>query len=320
MRVIILLFTLALTVEATDHVNLFAQWMKQWDKSYSTETLIPAYETWKENYEFIVHHNSLNNSYTLEMNQFGDLSTEEFGSLFCGLRFDQNRPRNVAMTELINAAAPPTSVDWQKEGAVSAVQDQGACGACYTFAASGAIEGAVKIKTHAPLIPLSKQQLLDCSGSEGNAGCQGGLMDNAYTWVMKYGGITSDAQYPYTGRVGTCQHKPSVAKVVSFHDIPEYDEASLLVGVSIGPVSGGVEAKQPVFQFYKSGVLDTPSCGSSPDHAILIVGYGTDTSVKKDYWQIKNSWGPSWGIYGYVRLVRNKNQCGISIVCSYPIV
>jgi len=148
-------------------------------------------------------------------------------------------------------------------------------------------------------------------------------MDSAFQYIISAGGITTEAADPYLGAAGTCPTFPSAAdpvaaKISSFKDVPTLDEASLLSAVNIGPVSIAIEADQMVFQFYSGGVMDDASCGTTLDHGVLIVGYGTDAG--KDYWTVKNSWGATWGEQGYVRLVRNKNQCGLATQPSYPVV
>jgi len=144
-------------------------------------------------------------------------------------------------------------------------------------------------------------------------------MDSAFEWIISNKGITSETQDPYTAAAGTCPTTAtSVATITGYTDVPTLNEAALLTAVAQQPVSIAIEADQAVFQFYSSGVIDDASCGTTLDHGVLIVGYGTDSSLGKDYWTVKNSWGASWGEQGYVRLVRNKNQCGLATQPSYP--
>merc|ERR1719171_2283681 len=167
------------------------------------------------------------------------------------------------------------------------------------------------------LISLSEEDLVQCN-SVTDHGCQGGLMDNAFNWVQKHG-ICSEESYPYTsggGTTGTCKKtcKPIVT-ITGHTDVPSKDEKSLKAAVSKQPVSVAIEADKSAFQLYKGGVLDNPACGKQLDHGVLVVGYGTDG---KDYWKVKNSWGATWGEKGYIRMARNKNQCGIAQQPSYP--
>merc|ERR1719191_709163 len=145
-------------------------------------------------------------------------------------------------------------------------------------------------------------------------------MDNAFEWI-KQNGIASESAYPYTsgsGTTGTCNTAKKSQPVVTntgHTDVPAKDEDALKSAVAKGPVSVAIEADKSAFQLYKSGILDSSSCGTKLDHGVLVVGYGTDG---KDYWKVKNSWGASWGEKGYIRMVRNKNQCGIAQQPSYP--
>lgn len=213
--------------------------------------------------------------------------------------------------------APSDAVDWVVKGAVTPVKNQQSCGSCWAFSTTGSVEGALQIAT-GTLLSLSEQQLVSCD-HDGDQGCKGGSMDTAFGWIKEHG-ICSETDYPYTsgmGITGSCKAacKPEVT-LTGFTDIPKGDESSLLAAVGKGPVSIAIEADKNAFQLYKSGVLDSDSCGKALDHGVLIVGYGSDSG--KDYWKIKNSWGPTWGEDGYIRMVRNKDMCGLADMASYP--
>jgi len=295
-----------------DYQYLFTKWVDQWGKTYEHENFFHKYNTFRANLDFIVEHNSFNRSYTLTMNQFGDLTSTEFGKTYCGFK---PSARSESPVDFVGATAD--SLDWLALGAVTPVKDQGQCGSCWAFSATGAIEGACQIATKT-LVSVSEQQLVDCAGSEGNQGCNGGLMDYAFEWVIKNGGIAAEGDYKYTARDGTCQTgKTSVSKISSYKDVPSKNEAELMKAVNLGPVSIAVEADKSVFQFYHDGVLDNKACGEQLDHGILVTGYGTLTG--KNYWMIKNSWGSNWGKNGYIMMVRDKNQCGLALAASYAI-
>merc|ERR1711988_1809636 len=209
------------------------------------------------------------------------------------------------------------SIDWVAKGAVTPVENQERCGSCWAFSSTGALEGAFKIAGNA-LTSLSEEDLVQCN-SVTDSGCQSGLMDNAFNWVQQ-NGICSESAYPYTsgdGVTGTCKKGCSPVMTITGHtDVPSRDETSLKAAVSKGPVSIAIEADNSAFQLYSGGLLDNPACGTQLDHGVLIVGYGTDGG--KDYWKVKNSWGASWGEQGYIRMVRDKNQCGIAQQPTYP--
>jgi C1A family cysteine protease len=256
------------------------------------------------------------------VNKFADLTGEEFKSTYAsGYRAQEKVSKNVDLALLrSNASALPTSVDWEAAGAVTPVKNQGQCGSCWAFSTTGSTEGAVFVSGK-PLPVLSEQQLVDCSGSEGNQGCNGGLMDYGFQYIINNKGIGSEASYPYTAKDGTCKKVASVATIKSFKDVPTNSETALMTAIVQQPVSVAVEADQDSFQLYAGGVM-TKACGTQLDHGVLAVGYGTQGT--QDFYQVKNSWGADWGFKGYILLGRGAafkaaGQCGIQMDPSYPI-
>jgi cathepsin L len=234
---------------------------------------------------------------------------------FCAPGGKQNCFYNLQITNI----SVPSSLDWRTSSgnpkgvvAVTEVKNQQQCGSCWSFSASGATEGVWAIST-GKLVSLSEQQLVDCSSSYGNQGCNGGSMDAAFQYIQKYG-LCTEIDYPYKAVDSTCRKCNPVAHLNGFIDIS--NEGGILNEIQKGPVSIGLEADQSVFQFYSGGILDDSSCGSQLDHGVLIVGYGSDSG--KDYWIVKNSWGEQWGESGYIRIVRNKGMCGIGQMQSRP--
>uniref|UniRef100_A0A0D9WAY6 Oryzain beta chain n=1 Tax=Leersia perrieri TaxID=77586 RepID=A0A0D9WAY6_9ORYZ len=278
-----------------------------------------------DNLRFVDAHNARADegveSFRLGMNRFADLTNEEFRAAYLGARVvERNRAageryRHDGVEEL------PESVDWREKGAVAPVKNQEQCGSCWAFSAVSTVESINQLVT-GELITLSEQELVECSTNGQNSGCNGGLMDDAFDFIIKNGGIDTEDDYPYKAKDGTCDINRENAKVVSidgFEDVPKNDEKSLQKAVAHQPVSVAIEASGREFQLYHSGVF-SGRCGTSLDHGVVAVGYGTDNG--KDYWIVRNSWGPKWGESGYLRMERNINaatgKCGIAMMASYP--
>jgi len=280
------------------------------------------FEIFKINMDKIAEHNKGDHSWTMGITQFSDMTPEEFKSyVACGSMkhmpsktiFEGPRNKNKTVA---------SSIDWVARGAVTPVKNQGQCGSCWAFSTTGAIEGRSFISS-GELISLSEQDLVDCSKQ--NSGCNGGLMDYGFAFVESNKGLCTEKEYPYKAyQQWRCQEDGCTKydSISSYEDVSS-STAALEAACNEGPVSIAIEADQSAFQQYESGVL-TGYCGTSLDHGVLLVGYGTDGS--NDYWKVKNSWGADWGESGYIRLCRNCNanrgegQCGILLSASYPIV
>lgn len=311
--------------------DLFDRWCQEHGKTYaSEEEKLQRLEVFERNYEIVVDHNArANSSYTLTLNAFADLTNHEFKARYLGLSPAVNdklirlnsRESAIEGSDLVEESDLPASVDWRNKGAVTAVKDQGSCGACWSFSATGAVEGINQIKT-GTLVSLSEQELIDCDKSY-NDGCGGGLMDYAFEFIIKNKGIDTEEDYPYRGRDGTCDKqklKRHVVTIDSYADVPSKKEKKLLQAVVTQPVSVGICGSDSSFQLYSGGIFTGP-CSTSLDHAVLIVGYDSKDGV--DYWIIKNSWGKRWGIDGFMYMQRNSGSaegvCGINTLASYPI-
>ncbi|XP_015790859.1 cathepsin L1 [Tetranychus urticae] len=297
-------------------------------KQYSNET--EEYFRMKifmENKRKIARHNirAANgfHTYHLTMNHFGDLLHHEFVKLMNGFKAHLRLHTYNASTFLTpHNVALPKSVDWREKGYVTEVKNQGQCGSCWAFSTTGALEGQ-NYRKSGKLVSLSEQNLVDCSKKFGNNGCEGGLMDNAFSYIRHNHGIDTESAYPYDGKDERCRftRKDIGATDTGFVDIEAGSEQKLMEAVAtVGPVSVAIDASHESFQFYSHGIYDEPECSSEElDHGVLVVGYGSDKGG--DYWIVKNSWSETWGEKGYIKMTRNKqNQCGIASSASYPLV
>jgi C1A family cysteine protease len=303
----------------------FEEWSVHHGKVYQATERDYRETIYKANLLKIAEHNEGNHSWSMAINKFADLTADEFKVRYTGgfLKPKKSSLRKAALGPF-NTTANPSSVDWTTKGAVTPVKNQQQCGSCWAFSTTGSVEGAWFL-SNGTLPSLSEQQLVDCSTAEGNQGCNGGLMDDAFQYIITNKGITTEDAYPYTATgPNTCEAagKPVAATLSGFKDVAVNSEAALETAIVQQPVSVAVEADQSVFQFYSGGVMDS-ACGTALDHGVLAVGYGTDGG--KDYYKVKNSWGADWGMKGYILLGRGakfnpSGQCGIQMSASYPVV
>ncbi|PON90985.1 Cyseine protease [Trema orientale] len=303
--------------------QLFEAWCEKHGKSYSSEEeKLYRLGVFEDNMAFVTQHNQMgNSSYTLSLNAFADLTHHEFKASRLGFSpFLSSRPKVGSNSKTLYVKDIPASLDWRKKGAVTSVKDQGSCGACWSFSATGAIEGINKIVTGS-LVSLSEQELVDCDKSFNN-GCNGGLMDYAYQFVIDNNGIDTEEDYPYQGRETSCNKaklKRHVVTIDGYTDVAQSNEKQLLQAVATQPVSVGICGSERAFQLYSKGIFKGP-CSTALDHAVLIVGYDSENGV--DYWIVKNSWGTQWGMNGYIHIERNNGNsqgiCGINLLASYP--
>lgn len=258
--------------------------------------------------------------YKLSLNEFADMSWEEFQHQKLGA--DQNCSATTKGNHKLTDALLPPVKDWRDEGIVSPVKDQGSCGSCWTFSTTGALEAAYK-QAFGKDISLSEQQLVDCAGAFNNFGCHGGLPSQAFEYIKYNGGLEPEGAYPYTGKDGVCKFSSenTAVKVLDSVNITLGAEDELKHAVAlVRPVSIAFQVIHE-FRLYKEGVFTSDHCGNTPmdvNHAVLAVGYGVENGIP--YWLIKNSWGADWGDHGYFKMEMGKNMCGIATCASYPVV
>jgi KDEL-tailed cysteine endopeptidase len=275
-----------------------------------------------DNMDTINAHNAGTASYKMGVNQFSHMTLTEFqqATHSGGFRPPSLRKGSNKVHTNADVSALPASVDWSTTGAVTPVKNQGSCGSCWSFSATGGMEGAYFVKTGAA-VSFSEQQFVSCDDVD--LACNGGWMDDAFAWAKGNGGICSEADYPYTsgsGTVAAC--KTSCAKIANsapsgFVDVVVGNVNALMTAVAQQPVSIAIQANQVAFQTYKSGVL-TGTCGQRLDHGVLAVGYGTWTDGTP-YWKVKNSWGSGWGMDGYILIERSDaDLCGVLDASSFP--
>jgi len=267
----------------------------------------------------------MNHTFKLDLNEHADLAPRAFAQARIGGLLASAASLSAMAFSLSQEDPLPAAVDWVQDGAFGPVEDQGRCGGCWSFAATATVSAAWKIAS-GQLVDLSKQQLMDCTVDFGNDGCGGGNMDNAYSFGQQ-AALCSAAGYRYQGNLGTCQTDCVVAiplgGVLGYQRIEPLNEEALLQALVQQPVSVGIEAEEsPQFQLYKSGIM-SGMCGTLPNHAVVVVGYGSEDG--NDYFLLRNSWGKSWGLDGYFKLLRGPGktgvgECGILTMPSYPLV
>ncbi|KAG7671093.1 hypothetical protein KSW81_004517 [Nannochloris sp. 'desiccata'] len=325
-------------------LEAFEQWLARYNKDYVDDTLEKAKRlgVFQNNVAVIAQHNSNPAStFAMAINEFADLTFEEFASTRLGLNISLGGAlRDRVSKNEEHAATPfrygdldekdlPSEIDWREKGVVTPVKNQGMCGSCWAFSTTGSIEGINAIRT-GELVSLSEQQLVSCDTSK-DMGCGGGLMDFAFEYVVKNGGIDTEEDYGYWAWGLPCQtrreHDRPAVTIEGFEDVPPKDAGALKKALANQPVSVAICASSAL-QFYSTGVVNDKSCCQQLNHGVLAVGYVEEEEESEEagaggHWIVKNSWGGSWGEQGYFRLSKESNDpngaCGILQAASYPV-
>ncbi|XP_033013777.1 digestive cysteine proteinase 1-like [Lacerta agilis] len=305
--------------------QVFHQYRKRFGKTYDDEREMEHRKhTFTHNMRFVHSKNRANLSYKLALNHLADLTEDEIAVMRGKLKTTAPNNGLPFPEEMYVGLILPESLDWRLYGAVTPVKDQAVCGSCWSFSSTGALEGALFLKT-GQLIPLSQQILIDCSWGFGNYACDGGEEFQAFEWVMKHGGIASTESYgPYKGQNGYCHSNETqlVGKLKGYVNVTSGNRTALKAAIyKHGPVSVSIDASHRSFSFYSSGVYYEPKCANKRgqlDHAVLAVGYGVLQGEL--YWLVKNSWSTYWGNDGYILMSMKDNNCGVATDATFPIM
>jgi C1A family cysteine protease len=270
----------------------------------TTEEFNYRLSVFNDNLSTIAKLNAANPDATFEVNQFADRTEQEMSQL---MGFIMPAGRKITGEHV--APVDAQDQDWSQMW--STVKDQGQCGSCWAFSATAAFEARYALAQGAQTVTtlFSEQELVDCDTA--SAGCNGGWMDLAFTY-LEANGFCTEAQYPYTARDGTCNAAvcSSGPNDKAFVDIPAKNEDSLLTNLASGPISVAVDAS--TWSFYSGGIMS--SCGTGLNHGVTLVGYSSGDGSAT----IRNSWGSAWGEHGHIRIKTGQDTCGYANVASYP--
>jgi len=279
-------------------------------KKYSVKENTVRFNIWNANRKMVEEHNAGDHEWTMALYEWSDWTQEEFAERMLGYIAPEeadNHPRK--HFELASDA--PTHIDYREGGLVTPVKDQGQCGSCWAFSATGSMEG-MWMKANNELLSLSEQQMVDC----GQGSCNGGYMDNG--WVTVKDGANTEADYPYEAKDGQCRAKAdSFVATNSGCEKVSHNEGALEAALAdVGyPISVAIHVGT-AFQHYKGGIFSSPLCRYGVlNHGVLAVGYEHGS-----HWIVKNSWSASWGEQGYIRMKQGQNSCGITKDPMYPVV
>lgn len=312
-----ILVCLFLAANASEEI--WNQFKEKYGKNYlNSKEHSARYQIFTKNLASIEEHNTLYKqglvSWYKVVNQFSDMTEEEFKATLTLKPYNRTGKATV-LHDSSKFVGTPDSIDWRNSGVVTEVKNQASCGACWSFSATGTLEGAYAIR-NGQLLSFSEQQLMDCAtGNNGYScdACNGGIVQSALDYVRDHG-ITTEDQDPYQATQTTCSSYPNYFQISGYTEIGYKDENDLKNAVgNVGPVSVALNAD--LLQSYGGGVINS-ACSDSINHGVLAVGYGNENGL--DYWLVKNSWGSGWGESGYFKLAIGSNLCGIADQACYP--
>jgi len=298
--------------------------MTKYNKNYETAEFDVRFKNFQNNMRRAEEYSISHPSATFGVTKFSDLSKEEFKQIYLPSDMTKQMEWAVAseFTESEIVASLNKTWDWREHGVVTPVKNQGQCGSCWSFSTTGNVEGQWALAGNS-LVGLSEQNLVDCDHHcfeyEGenvcDAGCDGGLMPNAFMYIMGNNGIDTEASYPYTAVDGTCAFKTgNVGATIKNWTYVSRNETQMAMYSQLnGPLSIAVDAE--AWQVYIGGVFQDPWCGTTLDHGVLIVGFSYEYNIigeYTEYWIVKNSWGADWGEDGYIYLERGTGECAVN--------
>jgi len=259
------------------------------------------------------------------VSQFMDMGQDEFASTYLMKKVNLSEPHgHPARARVQMVPNLPSSFDWgsQAPDCVTAVKDQGQCGSCWAFSAVETIESVCCLAGYS-LTVLSEQQIVDCDTDGGVMGCDGGWPEDVYTYSQRFGGLDTEANYPYEVADGTCVANAAnkyACPITSWKFVSQDPSTEGLIQSFVyqnSPVSIAADAE--TWQFYTGGVVTAASCNYQQlDHAIQITGWQVVDGTP--VWTVRNSWGESWGESGYIYLAIGTNTCGMALHVTVPCV
>ena len=315
-KILILFSILSLTLSLRDGLKeeknlfrFFQHFVKKYEKKYSSvEEYMARFKVFKSN----LKRANQNSSFKQGITQFSDMTPNEFRRIYLNLNINILNTIKYEKAKEINGEEPPEAFNWLDKKVLTDIKNQGSCGSCWAFSAVGNIEALYYLK-YGENVRFSEQQLVDCDTYD--LGCNGGLMETAYQWIIENKGLTTEAEYPYVGRDQKCKTGKKVAvELESYVLLNTTDEEYIKKYLyNVGPLAIAINADP--FQYYMGGIIDESAYSCDPEglnHGVVLVGYGHDEDEDKDYWLIRNSWGKRWGEKGYVRVARGKGVCGVN--------